>query len=496
MSDNTPPDVADMERKAFQSRLSDIRHDLRTSVGHITGYSEMLLEDDIDALPLPAVDHLTLIDAGGQRMLGIIDELLGQSKASVVELDLPEARQRLFAETALIGAAIELLVAEIDFGDDVLRSDLDHISDARAALDARIETHLIEAEFSNLVVFEGELSAVDDLHYADDATLEARFDAHGDILVVDDDPMNRNLLERRLTSQGYGVYLAEGGVEALEFIEGNPIDLILLDLMMPGVDGLETLQRLKRDPVSKHIPVLMLSAVDEVGRMAQCIAAGAEDYIAKPFNPVLLRTRIGTVLEKYRLRRQFAQNVRVFISSPGDVIPERRVVKQVIAGLNEEFAGRVFMIPILWEEEPLVASDTFQAQIEQPSKSDIYIGILWSRIGSELSASVVRSDGTRYESGTIFEFEEAMRGFAENGRPEILVYRKTDVPSVPLTDRDVVLDQLDQVEKLDSYIEGHFKHADGSYRSAFHTFETLDQFGSMIRMHLGKLLTAMVETQP
>jgi hypothetical protein len=262
---------------------------------------------------------------------------------------------------------------------------------------------------------------------------------------------------------------------------------------MPDVDGLETLHRLKRDPVLKHIPVLMLSAVDEVGRMAQCIAAGAEDYIAKPFNPVLLRTRIGTVLEKYRLRRLFALYVRVFISSPGDVIPERRVVKQVIARLNDGFAGRAFMIPILWEEEPLVASDTFQAQIEQPSESDIYIGILWSRIGSELPDSVLRNDGTRYESGTIFEFEEALRGFAESGRPEILVYRKTSVPMVPLNDRHEILERLEQIEKLAIYIEGHFKHADGSYRSAFHSFETLDQFESMIRMHLGKLLAAMIE---
>jgi hypothetical protein len=268
-----------------------------------------------------------------------------------------------------------------------------------------------------------------------------------------------------------------------------------LDLMMPGIDGLETLSRLKKDPILKHVPVLMLSAVDDVDRMAQCVAAGAEDYIGKPFNPVLLRTRIGTVLEKYRLRRQFAQNVRVFISSPGDVIPERVMAKSVITLLNEEFAGKVFMIPILWEEEPLVASDTFQAQIEQPSKADIYIGILWSRIGSELPESVLREDGSRYESGTVFEFEEALRGFKGDGKPDILVYRKTAIPTTPLDNREAVLDRIDQVEKLDSYIEGQFRHPDGSYKSAFHNFETIDQFETMLRTHLGKLLIQIVERQ-
>jgi hypothetical protein len=101
------------------------------SVGHINGYSEMFLEDEIDCQRLAAVDYLTLIDAAGQRMLGIIDELLGESMVSLVELDLPHDQQHQTAETSLIRAAIESLVAEPDFGDDVLRSDLDHISDGR-----------------------------------------------------------------------------------------------------------------------------------------------------------------------------------------------------------------------------------------------------------------------------------------------------------------------------------------------------------------------------
>jgi CheY-like chemotaxis protein len=497
MSSHTESGDNEQQAVVFASKLSNVRHDLRTSVGHITGYSEMLLEDYEEDLPAFALEYLVSINTGGERLLAVIDELLGQAKLSLSALDLPDVRRRLLVEASAIATSVETLLASPKIVDHELRPDFENISSARLELVERVETQLVRAQFVDPLASDGaalQPEASGDASLLEEASMASRFDAHGEILVVDDDSANRSLLNRRLSNQGYTVQLAEGGEAALEFMADNPVDLVLLDLLMPGIDGLETLQRLKLDPVLKHVPVLMLSAVDDVGKMAQCIAAGAEDYIAKPFNPVLLRSRIGTVLEKYRLRRQFARNVRVFISSPGDVIPERRVVKHVIGILNEEFAGRAFMIPILWEEEPLVASDTFQAQIEQPSESDIYIGILWSRIGSELPASILRNDGSRYESGTIFEFEEAIRGHADHGHPEILVYRKTLVPTVILENREVVMEQLDQAEKLNGYIESHFKNQDGSYKRAFHNFETLDQFESMVSMHLGKLLANMVES--
>jgi hypothetical protein len=124
------------------------------------------------------------------------------------------------------------------------------------------------------------------------------------------------------------------------------------------------------------------------------------------------------------------------------------------------------------------------------------VGILWSRIGSELPESVLRDDGTRYESGTVFEFEEALRGFEDDGKPDILVYRKTAIPTTPLDNREAVLERIDQVEMLDAYIEGQFRHPDGSYKSAFHNFETIDQFETMLRMHLSKLLVQIIDKQP
>src|SRR5205823_11639016 len=122
------------------------------------------------------------------------------------------------------------------------------------------------------------------------------------ILVVDDNASNRDLLTRRLQRQGHTVLEAEDGARALALVEKEELDLVLLDMMMPGISGYDVLARLKRDPRFLEIPVIMISALSELDSVVRCIEAGADDYLAKPFNPTLLRARVGASLEKKRLR--------------------------------------------------------------------------------------------------------------------------------------------------------------------------------------------------
>ena len=122
----------------------------------------------------------------------------------------------------------------------------------------------------------------------------------GNILVVDDMEANRSLLSRRLTRDGHRVTTAEGGRQARGLLEVDDFDLVLLDLMMPEMNGFEVLAKIKADPRLHRIPVIMISALDEVDSVVRCIEAGAEDYLPKPFNPVLLKARINAGLEKNR----------------------------------------------------------------------------------------------------------------------------------------------------------------------------------------------------
>jgi class 3 adenylate cyclase len=122
------------------------------------------------------------------------------------------------------------------------------------------------------------------------------------ILVVDDNASNREVLERRLVRDGHQIVTAATGSAALELVGKDTFDLILLDLIMPEMSGFEVLRRLKAAEHTSHIPVIVISALDELDSVVRCIEAGAEDYLTKPFNPILLRARIAASLEKKRLR--------------------------------------------------------------------------------------------------------------------------------------------------------------------------------------------------
>lgn len=121
------------------------------------------------------------------------------------------------------------------------------------------------------------------------------------ILVVDDTEMNRDMLARRLARRGYDVALAENGRQALAMVEGGDFDLVLLDIMMPEVNGYEVLERLKADSAQRHIPVIMISAVDEMESVVRCIKLGAADYLPKPFDVTLLQARVEASLALKRL---------------------------------------------------------------------------------------------------------------------------------------------------------------------------------------------------
>jgi len=124
--------------------------------------------------------------------------------------------------------------------------------------------------------------------------------SEGKILVVDDNEMNRDMLSRRLQRQKYHVDVAENGVRAIEMMRAAPYDLVLLDIMMPKMNGYEVLETVKADGDLKDIPIIMISAVDDLDSVVKCIEMGAEDYLFKPFNPVLLKARVGASLDKKR----------------------------------------------------------------------------------------------------------------------------------------------------------------------------------------------------
>ena len=162
----------------------------------------------------------------------------------------------------------------------------------------------------------------------------------GLILVVDDNEMNRDMLSRRLQRQGYETLLAEDGLQAIELMTTHDFGLVLLDIMMPKMNGYEVLEQVKNDERLKHIPIIMISAVDDLESVVRCIELGAEDYLFKPFNPVLLKARVRAGLEKKRLHQQ-SKNTSTVVSNAVSVNTDALLqsIKYIETLLTDIFSG-------------------------------------------------------------------------------------------------------------------------------------------------------------
>ena len=289
--------------------LAKIRHDLRTPLNHIIGFSEILIEDAAGKVPEDFLRDLHRIRAGGDRLLGLIHQHLNSESFPATKPDLHQLCHELRTPVNHVIGYTELLSEQCgELGLTEYQSDLSKISAAAKSWLALMEEQLIgetgrpgvrarRAETTETEMFrrmERDRPAV--------TARPLRGNQRARVLLADDDEPNRELLCRRLEKLGYEVTAVANGLEALECARTSDFDLILLDLLMPGMNGQEVLSRLKADPALSHLPVIMISALDQVEGIARCIELGAEDYVAKPFNPVFLGARIGAGVEKKRSR--------------------------------------------------------------------------------------------------------------------------------------------------------------------------------------------------
>jgi CheY-like chemotaxis protein len=268
--------------------VAELRHELRTPLNLIIGYCEMLLED----ATAPAVRE------GLDRALGAGRELLERINATVPptrsEISEPEINKlyELLREPQgrILTATTELLAPTDGPLDQQFERDVRRI---RSSAERLLTIGIPEIKSSRTTL-------TSEHPTRETHAVLATIQAH--LLVVDDVEDNRAVLERRLTRQGHTVVSVSGGYAALDRLGKEKFDLVLLDVLMPDLDGLAVLERMKGDPTLRDIPVIMISALDDVASVVRCIERGAEDHLPKPFDPVLLRARISACLEKKRLR--------------------------------------------------------------------------------------------------------------------------------------------------------------------------------------------------
>jgi serine phosphatase RsbU (regulator of sigma subunit)/ActR/RegA family two-component response regulator len=298
--------------RAHRAMLANLRHELRTPLNAIIGYSEMLLEDAEAGGQTACLPDLSQIHAAGRELLELVNRILDPARVEAGKLDMDLAilatalhRELLTPAASVIGYTQGLLGDAGERGAADMAPDLEKILLAARRFLELIgdDVHFPRIQAGDTAAAAAEIQeAVRAVHPLVDDAPSSDEGGRGKLLVVDDNALNRDLLERYLQRQGHDVVLAENGRQALERVRQEKFDLILLDMLMPELNGYEVLQRLKSDAGWRDIPVIMISALDEIESVARCIEAGAEDYLPKPFNPVLLRARISACLEKKRFR--------------------------------------------------------------------------------------------------------------------------------------------------------------------------------------------------
>jgi DNA-binding response OmpR family regulator len=275
--------------------VAQIRYELRNPINTILGYSQLLLEEG-DSSPLSVAERHGLegVADAGKQLLQTIGAML--DPAAVTD-GIEEYAFRLRYATRVplttIRGCIKTLLEghqNAPIGDDLRRIGVAAIRFFK----------LIDGIEHTFVSAKGDAPPSVSVTAADiEATVHL---AGGSILIIDDEEANRALLSRRLIRQGYSVLVAATGEAGLAIAARESVDVILLDVWLPGTSGYEILARLKSNEASREIPVLVITAVDRSESVARCLALGADDYLPKPFDPVVLGVRVRSCLAKKRAR--------------------------------------------------------------------------------------------------------------------------------------------------------------------------------------------------
>lgn len=282
---------------SLSTDLAKARHELRTPINHILGYCEILLEEE--EMPEGIVKDLRKIWTGGKELLGLISRYLDDATFGR-ELDWHQVQHELRTPVNhIIGYTELLLELASEMNQPRLLADLDRIRSAAAQWLSRMESHLSAAMETRI----DERAS----RPASDAATESGPDQErprasasilqSAILIVDDDQGSRELLARRLHRHGFRVATAGSGTEALELLQRRAVDLLLVDSIMPEMDGLELLRRVRETHSRTELPVIMVTGRDASGEVAKALQLGANDYITKPVDFEAAMARVESHLD-------------------------------------------------------------------------------------------------------------------------------------------------------------------------------------------------------
>jgi class 3 adenylate cyclase len=311
-----PQDDAEEAARLHHALRVHLRQEFVAPAAAIVGFTDILIEDSARLGLTDYHSDLERIRTAGLSLQGFLDQVLGQSGYPA---DLDDYRGKLRHDlrtpiNAVKGYGEMILEDATDGGHEALLPDLQKLLASAEDLLTRVDALVAytgQSDAASALAMEGVARVADAMRSTGPAPVAKAMT--GCILVVDDNESNRDLLARQLTRDGHAVEVAASAAEAFGRLQERSFDLVLLDVLMPDVSGYEALLRIKGNAATSEIPVIMISALDELDSIVRCIEAGAVDYLPKPFAPPLLRARIRASLENKFLHdreREMMQEIR------------------------------------------------------------------------------------------------------------------------------------------------------------------------------------------
>lgn len=354
-SSTSPKSAVEEEPRARHARsawLAIKKQELLTPVSAVVELADLLLKDAQERGNLDFLADLGKIQAAGKRLLALITETLGSGPGVMDDSAFgPTIRHELRTPLNHIIGYCELWIeAAPDFFLDSLVPDLQRIRALGQQTLHQLDeiVHFTKAAGGRAAGLQAaELSpeirgVVASFLESGQAPRRAALRPAAPVLVVDDNEINRDVLCRWLRHEGYPVAEASNGRQALELVRAQPFDLVLLDVIMPELNGFQVLEQLKADPNLRHLPVIVISALEETDSVVRCIEMGAEDYLTKPFNQVLLRARLEACMEKKVLRDReilYLEQIRkeqeradelLHVILPGEIVKELKATNAIL----------------------------------------------------------------------------------------------------------------------------------------------------------------------
>ncbi len=344
--------------RARSARLAHLRHELGTPLNAIIGYAEMLLEDDQAEAGSSVRSELETIERSGRTLFSLVSDLLAPAKmdAGLAGLSVSEIaatiRERLKTPLDIVLTSSAHLLQQTGLADPPGRgADLQRIHSAALQLGTLLDDlTTLDARDDGRGVPRTDMEssanlAIHALLEEDSRSGRGRGgragEEHASLLVVDDSETNRDILTRILERQGHDVQAAASGREALDLLAHHPVDLVLLDILMPGMNGFELLQELKADKTLPQVPVIFISALDDTLGKVQAFRAGGVDYVTKPFQSEEVVARVENQLKISRLQTNLARQNEELVRKNEELLRAQQRTDLVFSALADALPGTI-----------------------------------------------------------------------------------------------------------------------------------------------------------